>query len=226
MRFVSFVFFICLVCANSVYAQTFVPQNTTKEVDKLGEETSKLSKWGGFYNKNKQSPTKTDANLNKDNASKNKDKQIVDNPEDYIYKKVKQIDRPTLDGVKRGRTSVVPAIDDGKTEAEGYIYLYYSDFVVHRRTADSVMCDVKFQILTTFDRKLNTLAVRLKWPNMETPLSFIDVNPNQQYHMIYSLLGNGCYSMDGIPNVIINRCRIKGMSQEECARRVRWLKKK
>lgn len=226
MRLARFVFFICFACTYSVYAQNFVPQNTTKEMAKSEAKSSVTSKWGSFYNKNKQSPAKETVDLRKEDNSKNKEKQTVDNPEDYIYKKVRQIDRPTLDGVKRGRTSVVPVIRDGKTEAEGYIYLYYSDFAVHRRTADSVMCDVKFQILTTFDRKLNTLAVRLKWPNMETPLSFVDVNPNQQYHMMYSLLGDGCYSMDGIPNVIINRCKIKGMSQEECARRVRWLKKK
>ena len=89
----------------------------------------------------------------------------------------------------------------------------------------STSCDVKFQILTTLDRRLNSLAVRLKWPTMETPLTFLDVNPNQQYHFIYTLLGDGCYSMDKVPNIIINRCRIKGMSQEECARKVRWIRK-
>ena len=87
-------------------------------------------------------------------------------------------------------------------------------------------CDVKFQILTTLDRKLTSLAVRLKWKEMETPLNFIDVNPNQEYHMVYTLLGDGCYSMDNVPNIIINRCRVKGMTQEDCARRVRWIRKR
>ena len=89
----------------------------------------------------------------------------------------------------------------------------------------STTCDVKFQILTTLDRKLNSLAMRLKWQNMDTPLTFIDVNPNQQYHLNYTLLGDGCYSMDKIPNIVINRCRVKGMTQEDCAARVRWIKK-
>ena len=89
-----------------------------------------------------------------------------------------------------------------------------------------IFIDVKFQILTTLDRKLSSLAVRLKWPSIETPLTFIDVNPNQEYHMAYTLLGDGCYSMDKVPNIIINRCRVKGMSQEECARKVRWIRKR
>ena len=87
-------------------------------------------------------------------------------------------------------------------------------------------CDVKFQVLTTLDRKLSSLALRLQWKEMDTPLNFIDVNPNQIYHMNYTLLGDGCYSMDTVPNIVINRCRVKGMTQEECARKVRWIRKK
>ena len=199
-----------------------VAQTFSSETD-----TSQVSGWAKFYNQKASSQVET---AKQDSSSETNffqppAKQEVVNPEDYIYKKVPQIDRPTLDGVKRGRTSVEPVVKDGKTTAEGYIYLFYSDFNIGSMMNGATTCDVKFQILTTLDRKLSSLAIRLKWQDMDTPLTFIDVNPNQKYHMTYTLLGDGCYSMDKIPNIVINRCRVKGMTQEECAGRVRWIRK-
>ncbi len=184
--------------------------------------------WGRFYGSSSDQATntyKSSVGGQTKETLRPPAKQEVINPEDYIYKNVPQIDRPTLDGVKRGRTSVVPVTTNKKVKAEGYIYVYYSDFSLGQMMSGSTTCDVKFQILTTLDRKLNSLAMRLKWQNMDTPLTFIDVNPNQQYHLNYTLLGDGCYSMDKIPNIVINRCRVKGMTQEDCAARVRWIKK-
>lgn len=166
---------------------------------------------------------------NESNSYKNlkaPEKEQVENPEDYLYKDTPQIDRPTLDGVQRGRSEVKYVNEQGDLEnGDGYILLYYSDFSIGNMMNGSVSCNVKFQILSTLDRKLNALAVRLKWPGLETPLNYIDVRPNQQYHFYYTLLGDGCYSMDKVPNIVINRCRVKGMSQEDCAKRVRWIRK-
>lgn len=206
-------------------AQMFATEVDNASAKVQADKVKDNSGWANFYG------AKQNANSNAtvEQSVKNNippAKQEISNPEDYIYKNVPQIDRPTLDGVKRGRTSVVPAVKNAKVNAEGYIYLFYSDFSVDNMMNGSTTCDVKFQILTTLDRKLSSLAVRLKWPSIETPLTFIDVNPNQEYHMAYTLLGDGCYSMDKVPNIIINRCRVKGMSQEECARKVRWIRKR
>lgn len=149
----------------------------------------------------------------------------VENPEDYMY--MPQIKRPTLDGVKRGTTAIRPVAYGGAPLAkeETMIFLYYSDFTVNRMMSGTVTCDVRFQILTTLNRRLNNLSVRLRWPDMETALSFTDIAPNQTVHYDYTLLGDGCYSMDKIPNIIVNRCRVKGLSQKECAAKIRWLRK-
>lgn len=151
----------------------------------------------------------------------------VENPEDYLYKNVPQLKRPTLDGVKRGTVAVYPVSlgEDNPLKDETSIFLFYNDFSVSRMMGGTVSCDVKFLILTTLNRKLNNLSVRLRWPNMETTLSFSDVPPNQPMHYFYTLLGDGCYSMDKVPNIIVNRCRVKGLSQQDCAAKVRWLKK-
>ena len=151
----------------------------------------------------------------------------VENPEDYIYKAVPRKLRPTLDGVQRGTTSIYPIAYNGaqKAEDEPLIFLLYSDFSVNKLLSGTVTCNVRFQIITTLDRKLTNLSVRLRWPEMETTLSFIDVPPNQMVHHDYTLVGDGCYSMDKIPNIIVNRCRVKGLSQKDCAAKIRWLKK-
>lgn len=151
----------------------------------------------------------------------------VDNPEDYQYKNIPQIKRPTLDGVKRGTVAIQPIALGGSPMAknETLIFLYYSDFTVNRMMSGTVTCDVKFQVLTTLNRRLNNLSIRLRWPDMETALSFTDIAPNQPVHYNYTLLGEGCYSMDKVPNIIVNRCRVKGLSQQECAAKIRWLRK-
>lgn len=140
---------------------------------------------------------------------------------------VPQVMRPTLDGSKRGRTSMRQVVKDGEAmpEDDALIFLYYSDFSLEQTLSGTIMCNVRFNIMTTLDRKLNNLSVRLKWPKLETTLSFVSVNPNEQTYLSYTLLGEGCYTMDKLPNIIVNRCRVKNMTQQDCAGRIRWLKK-
>lgn len=225
----------CLAMTNFALvasAQMFLPETASSSSSssvKSEQVKAEGAGWNKFYNngkkdnsssENSQSQTKSEPQ-----QQKTQSKQAVTNPQDYIYKDVPQVDRPTLDGVKRGRTSVINIVPNSKVKSEGFIYLYYSDFSVRKMMSGSMSCDVKFEIVTTLDRRLNSLAIRLVWPNMQTPLTFLDVNPNQKYQMPYTLLGEGCYSMDKIPNIVVNRCRVKGMSQEECANRVRWMRK-
>ncbi|MGN0913915.1 MAG: hypothetical protein ACI4OW_03375 [Alphaproteobacteria bacterium] len=140
---------------------------------------------------------------------------------------IPQVLRPTLDGSKRGRTSMRQVVKDGEAmpEDDALIFLYYSDFSLEQTLSGTIMCNVRFNIMTTLDRKLNNLSVRLKWPKLETTLSFISVNPNEQTYLSYTLLGEGCYTMDKLPNIVVNRCRVKNMTQQDCASRIRWLKK-
>lgn len=182
--------------------------------------------WWGIRTTPKQQAAKP-ATVPVQQQTKPPAKEVVENPKDYLYKSLPQVKRPTLDGVKRGTTIIRPIMYDGNPlpKEETLIFLYYSDFTVNRMMSGTVTCDVRFQILTTLDRSLNNLSVRLRWPNMETALSFSDIPPNQSVHYDYTLLGDGCYSMDRIPNIIVNRCRVKGLSQQDCAAKIRWLRK-
>ena len=128
---------------------------------------------------------------------------------------------------KRGTSAINQLVVPGEKEPDDdrLIFLFYKDFNVSKTMSGMVMCDVKFIILTTLDNPINNISFRLKWPSIETSLSFNEVAPNVETYFNYTLVGDGCYSMDKIPNVIVNRCRVKGLSQRECANKIRWLKK-
>ena len=129
---------------------------------------------------------------------------------------------------KRGTSAIRRVYAKGEkppAEEESLIFLFYKDFKINRTMGGLVMCDVRFIVLHTLENKINNLSFRLKWPEMETTLSYNEVMPNTETYFDYTLVGDGCYSMDKIPNVIVNRCRVKGLSQSACANKIRWLKK-
>ncbi|MDD4556861.1 MAG: hypothetical protein PHE89_06015 [Alphaproteobacteria bacterium] len=141
--------------------------------------------------------------------------------------KLPQIDRPTLDGVERGRVSMVPVVTSqkGKPVDDSFIFVYYSNFNIRTTMSGSVACDVRFIVLSTLDRRINSLSFRLKWPKMDTALNYEGITPNTETYYDYTLLGEGCYSMDSTPNIIVNRCRVKNMTSQECASKIKWLRK-
>lgn len=103
------------------------------------------------------------------------------------------------------------------------IFLYYRDFKISRNLNGSVNCSMRFYVLSTLKEKVSNISYRLKWSEIETALAFDDVQPNIATYFDYSLLGNGCYSMDKAPNIIVNRCRVKGLTQRQCADAIEWL---
>lgn len=110
-----------------------------------------------------------------------------------------------------------------KKEDQELIMMYMKDFKIYRSPSGQTRCSVQFAIVTTLPVKLSNISYRLQWPKMDTVLSFSNVEPQVENHFNYSLLGDGCYSMDRSPNIVINRCRVKGMSQRACAAKVRWI---
>ena len=104
------------------------------------------------------------------------------------------------------------------------IVLFMSDFQIRSGLGGQISCLMKFHVYNALKSKLSNISYRLKWPEMETPLSFDNIEPNTAQYRTYALLGQGCYSMDKIPNIIVNRCRVKNLSQAECASYIRWEK--
>lgn len=143
---------------------------------------------------------------------------------DYRY--VDQIDRPTRDGSKRGDVSISPVITrvEDIDRDDRYILVNFRNFAIST-LQNKTSCSMRFVVLSTLDSKISNISVRLVWPDMETNLSFDNVNPNIDTYIDYVLVGDGCYNMDKTPNIIVNRCRVKGITQDECANKIKWLRK-
>lgn len=142
-------------------------------------------------------------------------------PEGELYR----LNTPTTDGSARGGQAFVEVDDKGRMKKAEKIFLFYDEYKVAEYLSDNAVCDVRFNILSNLDQKISKLDIKLVWPDMTTSLSFSDVLPNTQTYYNYSLLGNGCYNMDKAPNIIVNRCRVKGMTSVECANKLVWLTK-
>lgn len=133
------------------------------------------------------------------------------------------LERPTTDGSKRGGMAVIEVNEDGRSRRAEKIFLYYENFRMSGYLSNSASCDMRFIVLTSLDSKLVSLDVKLVWPEMTTALSFSNVMPNTPTYLDYTLMGNGCYNMDQMPNIVVNRCRVRGMNSAECADKIVWL---
>ena len=143
-------------------------------------------------------------------------------PEGELYKLNEE---PTFDGSVRGGQAFVEVDEKGRMKKVSNIFLFFDKFKVSNYLSNSAMCDVRFNVLSNLDRKINQLDVKLVWPDLTTTLSFKDVMPNTQTYYNYSLLGKGCYNMDKAPNIVVNRCRVRGMTSRQCADKLIWLSK-
>lgn len=142
-------------------------------------------------------------------------------PEGELYR----LNTPTNDGSQRGGQAFVEVDEKGRMKKAENIFLFYDEFKITNYMANTATCDVRFNILSNLDRKITQLDVKLVWPDITTTLSFSDISPNTQTYYNYSLIGNGCYGMDVAPNIIVNRCRVKGFTASECASKLLWLSK-
>ncbi len=214
LKYILSAIFLC--AASAVWAQSFgdsaedaVPLSEVKGVQGIAEAVDA------------QPPVseKTPAVTNTDNVQKpDEEKEEIFIPENAFQK-------PTLDGSKRGGSVFSRLNDEGQSVVvKNKIFLFYKDFHINRSISGMTSCDVSFFVVTNLDRRLINLDVKLVWPEMTTTVSFTNVQPNTQTYYNYALMGDGCYSMDKMPNIIVNRCRVKGMTSAECASNIVWLK--
>lgn len=118
-------------------------------------------------------------------------------------------------------------IVDGKVvfDDERYILVYYDDFKVERGFDGITRCSMRIYVLNDLTERINNLALKLKWPEISTNVQMTKVNQGVRTYMDIMLLGDGCLSMDKAPTIEVNRCRVKGMSEDKCADAIRWFKK-
>ena len=130
--------------------------------------------------------------------------------------------KPLTSDVKQYKIVNGRRVADEEKEA---IYIYYKDFKMVRNVGQTA-CDVRFVLVTKLADKLSSISMRLVWPDLATKLTYDNVQPGIENYYDYRFYGEGCYSLDKLPNITVNRCRLKNKTQRECAsllKLMRWV---
>ncbi len=132
----------------------------------------------------------------------------------------------TDSGKKIFRSKLLTVQDTNKQQnsPSPRIMIYFRNFKINLTPSGRVMCDFDLSIRNVTPNKINTLNAQFIWPEIKTGASFYEVPSLHERYISMTLMGKGCYTMDKTPNIVVNHCRIKGMSSEECAKVVRWVK--
>ena len=109
-------------------------------------------------------------------------------------------------------------------EEKGHIQLSMKNFKISQNLSGITSCSMDFYIQSTLSTPISNISFRLKWPMLEAPVSFDHVPSNKAVFHTHAFAGKVCYSLDKVPNIIVNRCRVKGMSSQDCASRIEWVK--
>ena len=105
------------------------------------------------------------------------------------------------------------------------ILVYTENYKIKKGMDGIARCSLRIYVLNDLTERINTFGFKLIWPEISTSMQMKKVNPGVRTYNDVMLLGNGCFSMDKTPTIEVNRCRVKGKTQEECANAVHWFKK-
>jgi len=120
-----------------------------------------------------------------------------------------------------------PALDTNeakKIDNVNIIKVYIRDLEMSKDLSAKTHCSIKIYAESHLPTRISNLSFRLKWPDLETAVSFDNLQPRNPAYRTHAFVGNVCYSLDKIPNIIVNRCRVKNMPQQKCADSLRWVK--
>ena len=102
------------------------------------------------------------------------------------------------------------------------ILISYEDYKINRSFDNWMRCSMRIYVLNDLTEKINNFSFKLHWPEISTTVQMNRLNPGVRTYKDIVLLGNGCLHLDKTPTIEVNRCRVKGMTQEQCADAVKW----
>lgn len=224
---VSILSLVLFLSASPLYAQIFTREGSAPT------NNDSASQKQNAKNQDADTDQEADADLQGLDMTEEEEKEVLKRLKEKLNPRIEDgnlvlnpIDLgKTGDGSPRGTAAFISTDSEDGAE-DGNIFFYYSNFQIMRTAATGLGCRVRFHILNGLNSRVSNVSIKLVWPGINTPLSFNNVNPNTENYFDYALFGDGCYQMDKIPNIVVNRCRVKGMSQEACANRIRWLTKR
>ena len=108
--------------------------------------------------------------------------------------------------------------DDDKRD----VLVWYENFKVSRGIDGITRCSMRIFVLNDLHERITSLGIKLIWPDIRTNVNMVKINTGVKTYSDVVLMGDGCFTMDKTPVVEVNRCRVKGMTEEKCAEAVHW----
>ncbi|MBO6281996.1 MAG: hypothetical protein J6N49_05660 [Alphaproteobacteria bacterium] len=225
----SVVVLICLCCCllqQPAVAQTFSVGSS------VGNNTS-LSQTNG------KNPVATKATVDAKKAAAKIAESSVPSPEkdkgdfkdEQLQKSIKNIgnERPSYSEKKydnRAGSVFTFRMKDGKIEFEDNtdrkVLVWYENYNVIKGMDGMVRCSIRVYVFNDMVERISSLGFKIIWPGISAGISMNKVNPGVRTHVDTLLLGDGCFTMDKTPVIEVNRCRVRGMSEDKCADAVHW----
>ena len=106
------------------------------------------------------------------------------------------------------------------------ILISYENYQINQSFDNWVRCSLRVYVLNDLTERVTNFSFKLHWPDIDASVQMNRLNPGVRTYKDIVLLGNGCFNLDKTPTIEINRCRVKGMSQEQCADAVKWYQSK
>lgn len=106
------------------------------------------------------------------------------------------------------------------------ILISYENYQINRSFDNWVRCSLRVYVLNDLTERVTNFSFKLHWPDIDASVQMNRLNPGVRTYKDIVLLGNGCFNLDKTPTIEVNRCRVKGMSQEQCADAVKWYQSK
>ncbi len=209
---------------SSVHAQYFGTQTNSTAANTQNPQAIGNNEQSSVVNKIKDDEKYSAVEQVSSQENEGPQKQEVRSPFDYEQSQGKKADQKNQQPQKRYTTvGGITVETDDEDDDDQLILLYMKNYSVYNSPSGRTRCSMRFAVATTLKEKLSNISYRLKWKDMETVLSFSSVPPGVENYFDYELLGDGCYNMDKRPNIVVNRCRVKGLTQQECANKIRWI---
>ena len=220
-RIILYAFLICALFCNTANAQTFAPGSAplqkTENAAAMEKEQINVDnplKLSDSSEQENETLTSSEGGMfipaqNKIGSSGRDDEKIYDNSLGSVFEF----------HFEEGEV-VFDSNDDNRK-----ILIYYDNYKIEKGLDNLVRCYFRLYVLNDLTEKLNNISFKLKWPEISTNIQMVQVQPGVRTYVDTMLLGEGCYSMDKVPVIEVNRCRVKGKTEDQCADAVRWFNK-
>lgn len=212
MRMITLILTLLAFGMKNAEAQTFSPEYDETPAVQTQTETAQPTSSNSGTNAASKKSDETESQIfvpAQVNIGGNKEKEkVYDNSEGHVF------------GYKYVNGKIIFTDSEDRK-----VLIFIDNYKAHKGMDGIVKCSLRVYVLNDMIERINNLSFKLIWPEIRTSIQMSRVNPGVKTYKDIMLLGDGCFSMDKTPTIEVNRCRVKGKSQEQCAQAVRWFRK-